>query len=118
MLYVTRDEYNNIATISKRPGLGANEPIHPEHPEVKEFLSLPIAHDHDASEEHIELHRSDLGLVRVFEDLIAVLIDKDIVKLGDLPERAQQKLINREKIRSHLKLQVQRRMQAQSDQKN
>ena len=45
---------------------------------------------------------SDLELVRVLEDLIAVLIDKRIIMLTDLPQAAQRKLARRYELRSRL----------------
>ena len=38
--------------------------------------------------------RSDLGLVRVIEDLIEVLIDKKVIMFNDFPEGAQKKLLD------------------------
>jgi len=117
MFYITRDEYNNIITVSKRPGLGASEPIPAEHPEVQEFFSHTFSNiAQEKADEREDLHRSDLGLIRVLEDLMNVLIDKDLLKLTDLPEKAQQKLLHREKIRAHIRRQVQRQIQAQKKQ--
>lgn len=48
------------------------------------------------------LSSSDVALVRVLEDLINTLIDKNIIQFTDLPLVAQDKLANREKIRGHL----------------
>jgi len=48
------------------------------------------------------LSSSDVALVRVLEDLINTLIDKNIIQFTDLPLVAQAKLANREKIRGHL----------------
>ena len=38
--------------------------------------------------------RSDLGLVRVIEDLTEVLIDKKVIMFTDFPEGAQKKLLD------------------------
>ena len=42
---------------------------------------------------------SDLGMVRVLEDLINLLIDKGVIRITDLPEAAQQKLLERGSLR-------------------
>ncbi len=42
---------------------------------------------------------SDLGMVRVLEDLINLLIDKGVIRITDLPEPAQQKLLERGSLR-------------------
>ncbi|MCW8914905.1 MAG: hypothetical protein OQK24_03510 [Magnetovibrio sp.] len=46
-----------------------------------------------------ELMESDLGLIRVFEDLINVLIEKGVIMFNDLPEPAQNKLLARSGLR-------------------
>ena len=43
--------------------------------------------------------RSELGLVRVIEDLIEVLIDKKVVMFANFPEGAQKKLLARRGLR-------------------
>ena len=43
---------------------------------------------------------SDLGLARVLEDLIDVLIDKNVITFTDLPAEAQNKLLKRRGLRS------------------
>ena len=51
---------------------------------------------------HNALASSDLDMNRVLEDLITVLIDKQIIVLTDLPPQAQQKLAQRYELRSKL----------------
>ena len=38
--------------------------------------------------------RSELGLVRVIEDLIEVLVDKKVIMFANFPEGAQKKLLD------------------------
>jgi hypothetical protein len=45
---------------------------------------------------------SDLSFVRVLEDLIAVLVDKGLIMLTDLPEPAREKLLERQEARGHI----------------
>ena len=70
----------------------------PGDPELHAFLSGTG----DSAELQSALVASDLELVRVLEDLIAVLIDKRIIMLTDLPKAAQQKLAHRYELRSRL----------------
>ena len=50
-----------------------------------------------------ELEASDLDLIRVVEDLIAVLVDKGVIMMTDLPKAAQDKIASRGALRSKLK---------------
>jgi FMN phosphatase YigB (HAD superfamily) len=50
----------------------------------------------------VELLRSDLEMIRVYEDLVDVLINKRIICLTDLPQPAQEKLLRRKHLRSLL----------------
>jgi hypothetical protein len=48
------------------------------------------------------MRRSDLEMIRVYEDLIDILISKRIVVLTDFPTAAQEKLVRRKRLRSSL----------------
>ena len=48
------------------------------------------------------MEQSDLDMIRVLEDLITVLIRKGVVRITDLPEAAQSKLVGRSKARDAL----------------
>ena len=50
----------------------------------------------------VELLRSDLEMIRVYEDVVDVLIGKRIICLTDLPRAAQEKLLRRKHLRSLL----------------
>ncbi len=50
-----------------------------------------------------ELEASDLDFIRVVEDLIAVLVDKGLIMMTDLPKAAQDKIASRGALRSKLK---------------
>ena len=45
------------------------------------------------------LAESDQGMVRVVEDLVDLLINKDLIRFTDLPDAAQKKLLERRKLR-------------------
>lgn len=49
------------------------------------------------------LNESDLALIRVIEDLIDVLIHKDVLRFTDLPDRVQAKLLERRKLRGSMR---------------
>ena len=44
--------------------------------------------------------KSDLEMIRVYEDLVDVLISKHVVVLTDFPQAAQEKLMRRKRLRS------------------
>jgi hypothetical protein len=71
----------------------------PNHPEVVAFLD-PAGKA--VAEGRGELLRSDLEMIRVYEDLTDVLIGKRIVALTDFPPAAQEKLMRRRRLRSSL----------------
>jgi hypothetical protein len=48
------------------------------------------------------LAHTDTGLIRLLEDLIALLTKKNIILFTELPEKAQEKIIEREKIREKI----------------
>jgi hypothetical protein len=48
------------------------------------------------------LAATDLGLARVVEDLIDLLIDHDVMRFTDLPAAAQEKLLKRRGLRASL----------------
>lgn len=67
----------------------------------------------DSAELEIYLHRleeageqisgTDKPLVRVIEDLIDLLVDREVILFTDLPGAAQNKLMNRRRLRENLK---------------
>jgi hypothetical protein len=48
------------------------------------------------------LSQTDIGLARVLEDLIDVLITRGVIQFTDLPEAAQAKLLERRQTRATL----------------
>jgi hypothetical protein len=49
------------------------------------------------------LAESDLALVRALEDLIYVLMEKDVIVFTDLPEPVQQQLLRRQRLRERVR---------------
>ncbi len=56
-----------------------------------------------AEDPRTALAESDLALVRGLEDLIYVLINKDVIAFTDLPEAVQQQLLYRERLRARVR---------------
>ena len=94
MPYVKRDEQGRISTINLEPGEGL-EDVPANSPELLDFM-------HRMGLEHSTLQQSDMRLVRVLEDLIDLLIDRDVIRFTDLPLPAQEKLMERRSMRQSL----------------
>jgi hypothetical protein len=96
MPFVSRDAEGRISAVAAEPTAAANEAIDAEAPELQAFLMrLSPSGSND-------LARTDLGLIRVVEDLIETLMDKNVLRFTDLPEAAQQKLVARRSLRKSL----------------
>jgi len=98
MLYAQRDSKGNIIALKREPVSDDDEPLSPSSPEVLKFVSAQQV-DHPSLQ---FLSTSDLDLIRVLEDLVDVLIQKNIIRFTDLPDSAQQKLLNRKSARDAL----------------
>jgi hypothetical protein len=97
MPYVVRDPAGQIVEVHAAKTDRASEALAPDDPALADFVA-PWRDDDVRG----ALNTSDLGFVRVLEDLIAVLIDKRIIALTDLPPAAQEKLSDRLRLRSRL----------------
>lgn len=93
MFFVRRNASGEIMALSKEMASEYSEQLDANHPEVLKFLS-------HSGEVFNDL---DTSLIRVIEDLVDVLIDKNVLRLTDLPLPAQEKLLSRKKVRSSLK---------------
>lgn len=94
MPYIRRAKTGRIDALLQNPEPGAEEFLPQHSPEIASFLGFPA----DA-----ELFNGlDEELIRVVEDLIDVLIGKNILRLTDLPLPAQEKLLSRKRLRQQL----------------
>ena len=94
-VYVRRDAIGQVLSVSRAP-----LPDHPErcastHADLAVFAQA-LATGRTAFVD------SDLALIRALEDLIDVLIHKDVLRLTDLPESVQAKLQARRRMRGSL----------------
>lgn len=92
MLYVKRNLDGKVVSLSELNEGSVAEELDLSHPDVQEFLE---------SARHA-LSVSDSETIRVIEDLIDILIRKKIIMLTDLPDAAQQKISERQRMRSEL----------------
>lgn len=93
MVYVIRDQSGMITAASQRDMHSPEwECIDGNSKDYLEFLESAIAAQDPFRE-------SDIQLARVLEDLIALLIDRDLIRFTDFPDLAQKRLIERQTLR-------------------
>lgn len=101
MPYVSRDDAGLVSGIFLRSQLNAQEFLPNDHPDILRFFggALPQSISNDAL---IDLTQSDIDFIRVIEDLIDVLISKNVLTFTDLPSKVREKIINRNDARGRL----------------
>lgn len=92
MVFVRRDPAGAVLSVSR-----VRDELHPEaveagHADVQAFFEAMGGGNPFAG--------SDLRLVRVIEDLIDLLIERDVIRFTDLPDAAQEKLMERRSMRA------------------
>ena len=92
MPFVRRDQLGRIDSLHRQAQPGAGEELAALNPEVLSFVGID-----GRSEE--EFQRLDADFVRVIEDLIDVLIVKNVISITDLPAEVQTKLLARKSFR-------------------
>jgi len=97
MLYFKRDQAGNLSQVETSPFQGMEGEL-PEDSEEARAWQLK----QQTQSSLLQLQQSDLDMIRVLEDLITVLIRKGVVRVTDLPEAAQSKLVGRSKARDQL----------------
>ncbi len=95
MLYATRNTEGRIIGISDAPSSTA-EAIDNNHPDVRAFFS---AHNKDFSPDSY-LDESDIAIARILDDLVDLLVKKNLIMFTELPSEAQKKLLSRRVVRS------------------
>ncbi len=98
MAYVLKNKDGNIIASSPTENIGQGwEEIDDNPDEYVQFLEESLA-------KSSAFRESDLQLVRVLEDLIGLLIDRDLIRFTDLPPMAQKRLNDRESMRKQTSL--------------
>ena len=98
MLYIERNSDGTIAAIHQSLTDKATEQKTLLDEEVLAFLSK----DGELDSWIQLLSLSDVSIIRVIEDLIDVLVKKNVIMLTDLPEEAQDKLKERKHVREKM----------------
>ncbi len=95
MPYIKRDQQGTIVAISQLAGDSFDELIDDEADELVAFLA-------QWQTSGAELDETDLDFIRVLEDLIDLLISKNVIRFTDLPEAARGKMQKRQHLRESL----------------
>ncbi|MCX7164210.1 MAG: hypothetical protein WCI19_11380 [Betaproteobacteria bacterium] len=100
MPHVQRHPDGSIAALTAEAG-PADEFLPAEHPEVLQFL---VRHQDSGSPDAggLALLLEDLKLIRVIEDLIDLLIAKNVIIFSELPVAVQQKIMKKRGYREKL----------------
>lgn len=94
MPFVHKDETGKILAVYEEL-IDGTEEVASDDLALVEFITKNIPST-NMSDEWVQ---SDLALSRVVEDLVDVLIEKNLIMFTDLPEGAQQKLMERRGLR-------------------
>lgn len=95
MLYIERGEDGRIVALHKSPVTPATEQKPLMDEEVLAFLNETGAWGE-------ALAFSDAATVRVIEDLIDLLVRKNVINFTELPEQAQQRIKTRQSLREKI----------------
>ena len=97
-MYVERSAEGKIIGLRKEPSPNSTEVKSLSDQEVVDFLEQNLEND----KLKLLLSRTDMSFIRLLEDLIDLLMKKNIVILTEFPEKAQEKLISRKRIREKI----------------
>ena len=98
MIYIERNDAGDIIALHNNSTNTVSEQKALSDPEVMAFLEK----HHTTGPIKTLLSSTDPGMIRVIDDLVDTLITKNVLKFTDLPQEAQNKLLNRKKVRSGL----------------
>lgn len=98
MPYVKRDQSGEVAAVFATRQADATEFVSEG---AEDLMTLIGQGARDADPQKI-LTESDLDFIRVIEDLVAVLMHKNIIQPTDLPPEARTKLLQRRRLRGQM----------------
>lgn len=100
MPYVIRDADGKIVQVFDQPVTGRSEQISADSEDYRRYIDEHAAHT--AEELRNQLAASDIGMARLVEDMVDVLINKGVIKFTDLPPAAGAKYLERQSARERL----------------
>ena len=100
MPYIKRDASGGITGVFDLPESGVSEQVPPDDPDLTRFLVERGLSSPDTARE--VLAESDMKMIRLVDDLIDLLIDKNLIRFTDLPSAAGEKYLQRQVARKRL----------------
>lgn len=98
MPYITRNAQGVIVSLHNAPAHENDLWLDVNHPEVLDFLAMKQS----GEQARLALSTSDDDMIRVIEDVIDLLIAKQVFMFTELPEAVQKKLGGRYKLRKEM----------------
>lgn len=95
MPFIKRDSAGQIAVVSNEPLGEDGVEISVDAPELRAYLS-------NLAGENNVFESSDMKMIRAIEDVIDLLIVKNVISITDLPAAVQHKLLERRSLRHSL----------------
>ena len=96
MLYVLRDEGQQIIAVSDRELGDSWNPVDLEDEALHAFLQKNPTIGNKV------MQAADADFIRVLEDVIDLLCDKQVIQFTELPDPVQNKLLNRRRYRAEM----------------
>lgn len=93
-MYVKRNHEARIIAVSIEKSADFYEWVEDDAPDLMSFLPFPPQYSKEDS-----LAFNDTELIRVVDDLIDLLTEKQIIQFTELPQAAQLKLLRRQTLR-------------------
>jgi hypothetical protein len=98
MAYVLKNQHGKILAASAQEDMGAEWVfIENNNADYLAFLETELS-------SHAAFRESDIQLARVLEDLINILIERNLIQFTDFPNAAQKRLNDRQSMRSKNRL--------------
>jgi hypothetical protein len=98
MVFVSRNSQQKIIALYSDSGDNHNEEMSVNSEEVMGFLR----NLENTTPNYLDLLQSDLEFIRVIDDLIEVLLKKNIITITDFPKPVLAKMMTRKGIRDQL----------------
>jgi len=98
MLYVERAGDGKIIALHSNTHPNTEEHKSTIDEEILEFLHTTVS----ADSRKLLLSLSDMGIIRLIEDLIDLLIKKNVIFFTELPEQARERITERKRIREKM----------------
>jgi len=96
-MYIKRDSDGRIELVSREKTSACDEYLAADSPELLAFLT-----EGESNQGRAYFQATDLAFVRVLEDVIELLMDKGVISFTELPEAAQEKVMERQSLRRRL----------------